>query len=610
MFQQPEKKAPEIYYPQWVANNMMSGNKNFQHLFLPPHAYSHGPNLQIPMQKVYNINLPGPTGGHVEMKNIYEAVLPGKEGRFTATTLGERIQMHDYVRQILIQVNDGEDISLDSTGHRSLMSYIKFMELNPNYYSPIHSNPYNGLPYGLLIYRSCFPIRLDNKSQSIICARDSIGLNIRLYSLTHAELYSFKMRDRNYHFYDVWRELAYYEYVRENIIKTKQSPNFAMLYSFFFSPNKNIDFYKLKKGFLTQKDMLTKEFAKFKNQQPGKPIRKPLTEKRIKKLPDEIYPELQIYSGTTLILITEAPHHNLYQWASRGYEKEGIVNKMISHGFYDEKIWTSILFQIMSALCVLQKHGIYLRNMSIGDNIYIKDLQTRGKASGYWKYIINGLTFYLPNYGFLVMIDSNFKDIEQTSTISVSLKREFKMYASNIIGKRYSLDSMSEKVYLNYRNIVNTNSFTKEHTRNNVTRPPAQIMGLIERIMADDEKDISKIICKHFRGLLNNRIGSYLKKDTEVTNLREITGREPKRGELMAQIIEENVYKWCLVTNVKADGIIDIITKSDIASTDFIDSEVRIEGLKQFPPSEKIEQTSTADINFSTEEALETYIIS
>ncbi len=258
-------------------------NAAYQNLFLPTSAPSYMP-LRMPVQQVYNINLPGPTGGHVEMNRIYENILPGKENKFTATTLGERLQMWDYVRQILIKINEGEDISIDADGHNSLMSYIKFMELNPNYYSPIYSNPYKGLPYGLLIYRSCFPIKFDHTSQSVICSKNSIGLNIRLYCLTCAEYYSYKFRQPIYKEYDVWRELAYYEYVRENIIKKKVSPNFPLLYAFFLSPNRKIDYFSLKKNCLSQKDLLSKEYqdfvkihSLFSSVQPSTELIRPMT---------------------------------------------------------------------------------------------------------------------------------------------------------------------------------------------------------------------------------------------------------------------------------------------------------------------------------------------
>lgn len=593
----------------------------FQNLFAPNAAVSLGPNVQMPMQQVYNINLPGPTGGHVEMNRIYETVLPGKESKFTSTTLGERLQIYDYLRQLLIKINEGEDISLDSEGQNNLMSYIKFMEINPNYYSPLYNNPYKGLPYGLLIYRSCFPIRLDRISQTIVCDKNSIGLNIRLYSLSMAEYYSYKFRQIIYKEYDVWRELAYYEYVRENIVKKKQSPNFPLLYAFFLCPNRNINYFVLKKNCLTQKEMLTEEYKRFvevhtlfSSVKPSDEIIRPMTlpeaaKRVIAKLPDEIDPGLQAYSGSTLILVTEAPHHNLYQWTSRIYEKDGIVNKMISDGFHNENVWMGVLFQIVSALYVMQIHGIYIRNMTIEDNIFIKDLQTYGKAMGYWKYVIDGIPFYIPNYGYIVMIDSNFKDIIPQGRTIERCKREYKIYTSNIIGKRYSLESIRKKVFENYRRIINTNAFTKEHTQNNVNRPPETIMSLMEAMMVDPEENLGKVLFKYFRPLMNNRIGTLLRKDTEVPNIREITGPF-KRGDMAIEVIEEGLYKWSIVSDQKGEGIVEIITRDDASSKDFISKDVRIETLRQYSPSEKIDQiTAGLDVNLSEEELLETYII-
>jgi len=612
-------------YPQYIpmvelANGKKFSPGDFSYLNLPTSAISYGPNVQIPMQQVYQINLPGPTGDHVEMKAIYETILPGKEGKMTATTMGERLQTYDYVRQLLIKINEGEDISIDSDEQSNLLSYIKFMELNPNYYSPINANPYSGLPFGLLIYRACFPIRYNEQNRTIMCARTSIGLNIRLYALSYAEYYSYKFRQVIYKEYDVWRELAFYEYVRENILKKKQSPNFPLLYAFFMSPNRKINFFALKKNCLSQKDQLTKEYQRFveihglfTSVKPSTELIRPMTlpdaaKKIIAKLPDEIDPALQAYSGTTLILVTEAPNHNLYQWASRQYEYEGgLVRRMISHGYHDERVWLGVLFQIVAALYVMQNHGIYIRNMTIQDNIYIKDLQNYGKAMGYWKYIINGISYYLPNYGYVVFIDSNFKDIYPQGLTIERCKREYKIYG--VIDERNPILDIKTKIYENFRTIINTNSFTKEYTQNNVTRPPESIMELIERMMQDNDIDLGYVIQKHFRQLMNNRIGTLLRKDSEIPNIREITGRFTY-GEMAAEVIEADIFKWCLVIRQKDGAMVEIVTRENPNSTDFITKEVRIETLKQYSASEKIEQTNNPDINFSEEELLETYIIS
>lgn len=593
--------------------------KSFEHLYDPTRAISCGPNVKIPMQQVYNINLPGPTGSHVEMNKIWENILPGGEHKLTATTLGERLQSYDYIRQIIIHMHEGEEISIDSDGKNSIMSYIKLMDLNPNHYNVINSNPYTGLANGLLIYRCCFPIVYEPISQSVVCAKNSIGLNLRLYALTCAEYYSFTFRQSVYIYYDVWRELAYYQYIRENVLKKKQSPNFPLLYSYFLSPNKKIDFFKLKKNSFSQKDILTSEYTKFEKYQSLmlKPdtvqITRPMNSvagtpgKSPVKLPDEKDPTLQAYSGTTLVLITEATHHNLYQWASRCYEPNGIVRKMISNGYHNEDVWLGILFQIISALYVLQVHGIYIKDMSISDNIFIKDLQNYGKPMGYWKYIINGVSYYVPNYGYIVFIDSNFKDITSTNIID-NCKREYKIYTANIFGNKYSLKDIRRKVFENYRNIISTNSFTKEHTGNNVFRPPESIMKLIGAMMKDNETDLGRVLSKHFQKLMNNRIGTLLRKDSELPNIRELTGNF-KEGEMAIEVIEEDVYKWCMINKIKSDGMIEITTRNNPKSSNFITKTVRIETLKQYAQYEKIDQNTTSDLILSEDDLLETYVI-
>ncbi len=624
---QPQPQRPFGIYDQLIPKIEM-GDKKFlpgvyQQLFNPTSAISYGPNVRMPVQQVYNINLPGPTGGHVEMSKIYDIVMPkGKDGKkMSSTTLGERLQIYDYLRQILIKSSDGEEISLDDDGQNSIMSYIKFMELNPNYYNPIQCNPYKGLPFGLLIYRACAGINLDEKSQTVVCNRDSEALNIRLYSLTYAEYFSYEFRQMTYKEYDVWRELAYYEYVREKILKQRQSPNFPLLYGWGRSCNRKIDFFSLKKKSLTQKDFLTKDWAKFvqvhtlfSKVKPSNELIKPMSlpdaaRKVIAKLPDEIDPSLQAYSGTTLILITEAPHHNLYQWASRKYQQNGIVKKMISHGYHGEKIWLGILFQIVSALYVMQLHGIYMRDMTVEDNIYIKDLQNFGKAMGYWMYVINGIKYYIPNYGYLVMVDSNFKDIIPKGTTIDRCDREYKIYTHDIIGKSYSMENIRKQVYENYKRIVNTNSFTKEHTKNDVTKPPETVMKLIQTMMEDQEMDLGIVISRYFRPLMNNRIGTLLRKDTEVPNIRDITGQF-KKGELAVEVVEEDLYKWCLILAPKGDGVVRIVTKEDPTSSDYVEKDVRIETIKQYSTSATIDQNTNPEVNLSEDDMLETYIVS
>lgn len=624
----PQPKPAALYNPYVPVVDLknLNGSSQFSKgafdlLTAPSSAISLAPNVKMPVQNVYNIVLPHPSGNHVEMNKIYENILPPvKNGKYSDSTLGERLQIYEFVRQILIRSGEGEEIGLEDETH-SLLSHVKLMELYPNYYDPLNKNPYKGLPYGFLIYRSCFPVLYDKTSGLVSCNRNSMGLNIRLYALTIAEYYSYKYNSKLSLEYDVWRELEYYIFVRENIVKKRQSPNFPLLYSFFLSPNNKIDFFSLKKKCLTQKDKLTKDYVKYSQTRnfiqnsadPTKVIR-PMSmattvTESITKLPDEIDPSLQHYSGTTLVLVTEAPTHNLYQWASRKYEIEGARRSMIAHGYYDEKIWLNIIFQIISALYVYQVHGIYVRDMTIADNIYIKDLYTTGKAFGYWKYVINGISYFIPNYGYLVYIDTNYKDIYPSKSMICGCEREYKIYTSDIFEKKISMKEIRNHIFENYRRIINNNSFTKEHTLNDVTRPPESVISLIDKMMIDNEQDLSKVLTKYFRNFMNNRIGTYLRKDSEVPNIRENTGKL-KVGDLAVEVIGSDLYKWCMVNEIKYDGIVEIITKENPDSNDLISKDVRIETIKQYSVTEKIDQLSKQNVTFSEDDLLETYIIS
>jgi hypothetical protein len=75
------------------------------------------------------------------------------------------------------------------------------------------------------------------------------------------------------------------------------------------------------------------------------------------------------------------------------------------------------------------------------------------------------------------------------------------------------------------------------------------------------------------------------------------------------ETISADLYKWCLVVGHKGDSIVEIITRDDSKSNDFVERDVRLETLKQYSASEKIEQATKLDINLSEEELLETYII-
>jgi hypothetical protein len=74
----------------------------------------------------------------------------------------------------------------------SLLSHIKFLELNPFNTNKFSNNPYKGLPRDMLIYKSCYPIVYDPSNISVQCKKSSVGINMRVYRLTKEE-YQTKM---------------------------------------------------------------------------------------------------------------------------------------------------------------------------------------------------------------------------------------------------------------------------------------------------------------------------------------------------------------------------------------------------------------------------------
>ena len=126
-------------------------------------------------------------------------------------------------------------------GKNSLLSYIKLLELNPYNQRKYGKNPYANLPDNMILYRAAYPIRYENDVVST--AKDSTALNVRIYELSKAALDAETINaqfSKNY--FDVWRELEYYEFVREEIIKRQLCPNFISMILYKKDTKSNINF--------------------------------------------------------------------------------------------------------------------------------------------------------------------------------------------------------------------------------------------------------------------------------------------------------------------------------------------------------------------------------
>ena len=682
-----------------------------------PYWPMYSPQLVNPVIKQYSINnAPFLETTTLKTGSIREDVLP-KQLTNTSNTLGERLNIHSFVRSVFIKTYDGEDIDIDGQGANSILRYLKFLELNPYSMETNIDNPYMGMPTDMLLYRSCYPIKYDEKTNSLQCASNSLGMNIRIYTLSFAEYNIKKISGYNFYEFDIWREMAYYEYIRENILKKKVCPNFILMHCYYISENCNIDKNKvlILKGKTTKKfgpviafftkqlnifvddikkiqghiqtnvppfitlkhiqkfeqemfmlqnrykELVNLQMALTEQQQlhktqelfvqitdelknllnavkknppsitgstgstgptgptpltigPTTPMASALTNSTAAELPSLLSQTLYDFSGKGLVAMTESPTYNFYDWASIKYEARGNVHTMINTGFHTSDVWMSILFQIMIGLYVLQKHGIAFREFSIGDNIYIKDIADHNNGKSYWKYIINSYEYYIPNHGYLVMIDTNYKDIEDSISTLIrptTPEKYYKIYSNIFKDRVHAKSHLHNQCFDAFINTFDVNNFTKSFSNYGGSGIPDPIRKLLSDITKEmtkptASKDIDYYIHEFMNPLLNNRVGTNLL-ETEIKFINATDTSDFKSGEMVVYEISNGTYKFVIfIKDIDTLGNKLIFTRNT-ASNDVTTEKVHVSALKHYSKHEPITQNIKNGLAFSENDLLEIY---
>ena len=60
---------------------------------------------------------------------------------------------------------------------------------------------------------------------------------------------------------------------------------------------------------------------------------------------------------------------------------------------------------------MLQEHDIHFENFTLENNFFVKDLFVDPSKKDHWKYEVGKYRFYVPNYGYLLTVDSSFVDL-------------------------------------------------------------------------------------------------------------------------------------------------------------------------------------------------------
>lgn len=527
-----------FYYPPYNQQNL-NGLNMLNNQIMPPYGLQY---FYPYVSKKYNISTPNPNGSHEFMSSFYSDILPDSIFGQTSNTLDERILRLNYLRRKFTKLGDGEDISLNTNIKNGILNRIKLQTLNPQADNILSSNPYKDLSYGFLIYNSCYPMEYNKAINNTRCSKNSTGLNIRIYELNIVDYNAFKLKQHNKENFDSWRDIIYYEYIRKEILEKKLCPNFVMLYTYHIDHNCDINFdklYNISGAYQKDKEKILKLIEEELN--PSEPITMDGGNNVIKEKLSKNFEcktkgnninksdmiSLQIdKERKALVAITESPTYNIYKWASEQYEYDGILKEMVYNGYHKDEVWLSILFQLMVALYAMQIKKIYIKNFSLEDNVYIKDINVKDMKNGHWIYNIDDIDYYIPNYGYIVLIDSKYKDMETDNTLqSIPANKNFK-----IEGKcMNSTGNISEEVFKIFQQCLNINNFGLKRKNIGFNPPSNNILDLLNKMNNDsytnifnnediyndkiNKKIIGYYIHKYMKKYLHNRIGSFPSED-------------------------------------------------------------------------------------------------
>jgi len=529
---QPPMVFPKAQPEQIVKNYILPppGNLPVQ-TYSIPNQIGQNPQANVLTQNTYNVSFASPS----KILEFREDILPSKDEsmlKYTMNTISERLIIYNYLRSILIRQNDGENINFlsdKSPEVRNLLSYLRIIDVQLTKNDKTTNNPLGQLPRRLIMYSSCYPIRVDRANYNVGCAKNNIGINIRIYQLIMGETFVNKYRSLPYKAFEVWREVSIYEQMRDNIIKPKLSPNFGIMYSYYITQDVEIDFLKINR--IRNRDIVNKKEKEQKlllNELYKSEMRDYLVSLQkystgdLTKLVDEL--DIHKPSNKCLIALTEAGTQDLISWSSRNYEDNGLAKKMINTGYHNADVWQSILFQMFQGFLSMYKFGIGFNNFDLNSNIMVKSLKTDEMNKGYWRYRVNGIDFYIPNYGYMVLINPDFADITSSDEMTLmniapaivppplaagvyglgaaptpveiileTLDDDNMRKLDNVVYKSYSnellvnqnefnLNRNKFRVIKNMKDAFDQNVYNKEYTLNGGVLPDPKIMQIITDI--------------------------------------------------------------------------------------------------------------------------------
>jgi hypothetical protein len=588
--------------------------------FMPPQFQSYMNNMMknfyTPfIYKDYNINIGGPNADRLQATVLYEDILPPSDIFTSYKSLKERNNLLDYIRSTFITRTEGENKNFKGDGPNSLNSRLKLVELTPNNPSIWTNNPYKASPRNFLLYHSCYPITFDKNAYGSQCSKSSVGLNLRVYNLYTGEIINLH---NNYNFldkifpntfiagnipyddmakfiknrkslelkYNTIRDLKYYEFIRNEICKNKISPNFVQSYCYFLDEETKLTFNKNSTGISGTTFNFSDETDK-------------IYENRMEQL---------------LIILTESPEYSLKYWCSNSYVQDRNVRRQSTVGYKSDKVWDSIIAQILLSFYVMLKYKFVIDDMTLEDNFYIKNVSLYNQANQYWIYNINGINYYIPNTGYLLMIDHNYHDNINSFDAIPSSSINLKILSSKFID---SDSDIKNKIYDNLLKCLNISNFILINQDDKVIIPDDS-----KKLFNDIKRDLDnitksnfsikeyekQILYKYLANFVHNRVGTDIR-DLEKINISKDSISPFRPGEISIYEEKYDTYKIVLFLEIEinSNNNYKCITRDKGVIT-----EISIDkgNLHHYSSSGEIYQDiKPGDSSFTIDNLIETYII-
>jgi hypothetical protein len=221
---------------------------------------------------------------------------------------------------------------------------------------------------------------------------------------------------------------------------------------------------------------------------------------------------------------------------------------------YSDETWKSVIFQILVGLYSLEKNGVSMNALEF-DNIGIVNLIKQDapdtprhspdtkeqliceKLIGYSIYNIDNFEFYMPNYGYMVLLNPG-----------VAKRKDNRVRFSS---------------FFRSTNFTNTNGY--------LIPPPMKTLELIDRIGVTYEREGNALNClqKEFREYLHPRIGEPVL-STEMETLEPVYHPNSLRpGDLVAFQGDQMKFKWAVVDSASDQVRFSLIIKNKTTEVDY-----------------------------------------